>query len=81
MVLAETPSGRPDIWGVGVYPEVIALGVAVNVEPQTAANHLRERARARVGARESESESESKSERERETLTHRYDINLISVLL
>ena len=56
MVLAETPSGRPDIWGVGVYPEVIALGVAVNVEPQTAANHLRERAR----------ESESRSERERE---------------
>lgn len=37
---ALTPAGGVDVGGVGVYPEVVAVGVAVEVEPQPVAAHL-----------------------------------------
>lgn len=40
MPCALTPARRVDVGRVGIHPEVVAIGVAVKMEPQTVATDL-----------------------------------------
>lgn len=41
MPCALTPACRVDVRGVGIHPEVMAVRVAIEVEPQTVATDLK----------------------------------------